>query len=255
MNYDHTHGYIELYFLVSGGRRYFFNHSIYDIDPGDIVIIARNELHRTAIRGTKGFDRYLLCFDIKDLNAFESELNHTDYSKIISSGCYSFSPQCSSQLTDIFEKLYSEYSNNKKYRDAYIRNYLHQILLILLRHGNSKAPSTGETALKIQQVAEYISSNYKNEITLETASKIACMEKTYFSKRFKKLTGFKFNEYLKEIRLKEAKKMLIETDISISDISQLIGFSSTNYFGDTFKKNIGLSPTQYREKNKTEAFK
>ena len=72
------------------------------------------------------------------------------------------------------------------------------------------------------------------------------MEKTYFSKRFKALTGFGFLEYLTQTRLQAAQELLTATEMSIGDISEACGFSSSNYFGDVFRRCCGMSPSDYR---------
>ncbi len=75
------------------------------------------------------------------------------------------------------------------------------------------------------------------------------MEETYFSKKFKQLTGFGFNEYLTQIRLRKSEILLLSPENSINEIADMCGFSSSNYFGDIFKKHTGLSPSQYRKKH------
>jgi AraC-like DNA-binding protein len=75
------------------------------------------------------------------------------------------------------------------------------------------------------------------------------MSSTYFSKKFKKVTGFGFKEYVNNIRLKEASNLLLETKYSITNIALKCGFTDSNYFGDFFKKMKGVSPNKYR-KNK-----
>ena len=75
------------------------------------------------------------------------------------------------------------------------------------------------------------------------------MEKTYFSRQFKALTGFGFLEYLTQTRIRAAEQLLAETDLSIVDIAELAGFSCSNYFGDVFRRYKGVSPSAYRARS------
>jgi AraC-like DNA-binding protein len=61
------------------------------------------------------------------------------------------------------------------------------------------------------------------------------------------LTGFGFLDYLTQIRLQEAQRLLRTTALSLSDISEMCGFSGSNYFGDVFRRYTGLSPSAYRK--------
>ena len=117
-----------------------------------------------------------------------------------------------------------------------------------LRYGARKACAAGEGADKIQLVARYISENFSEPLTLSDAARMACMEKTYFSKRFKALTGFNFSSYLTQLRLAAARQLLLNTDMSIGDIADHTGFSGSNYFGDVFLRAYGTSPTEYRKR-------
>ena len=83
-------------------------------------------------------------------------------------------------------------------------------------------------------------------LTLEDAAGLVHMEKTYFSKRFKALTGFGFLDYLTQTRLRAAEDLLTRTSLSIGDISDACGFSGSNYFGDVFRRYHGISPSEYR---------
>jgi YesN/AraC family two-component response regulator len=128
---------------------------------------------------------------------------------------------------------------------------LQLILLTVLRCSTPQPVCTESTAEKIQTVARYMSQNYRFPITLHDAAQMACLEDSYFSRQFKSMTGFGFLDYLTRIRIQEAQQLLRTTALPLEDISDLCGFSSRNYFGDVFKRYIGLSPTAYRKTNKT----
>lgn len=127
-------------------------------------------------------------------------------------------------------------------------NALHGIILYAMRYGTKKDCQLKDGADKIQAVAQYICDNYAEDITLKEAAEMAYMEQTYFSKKFKKLTGFGFKEYLIRTRVKAAQKLLNSADLTIGEISELCGFSSSNYFGDAFKKYTGLSPSEWKRR-------
>ncbi|MFS8652800.1 MAG: AraC family transcriptional regulator [Caldibacillus sp.] len=63
---------------------------------------------------------------------------------------------------------------------------------------------------------------------------------------FKQKTGKKFNEYVNQLRVEEAKSLLVETPFKVSEISEQVGFQEYKYFAEVFKKFTGITPTAYR---------
>ncbi|MBQ3515480.1 MAG: helix-turn-helix domain-containing protein [Lachnospiraceae bacterium] len=99
----------------------------------------------------------------------------------------------------------------------------------------------------VKRAKKYIQLNYAKDIDLEDVSKHLQISPYYFSKLFKKKTGKNFIEYLTQIRMEQAKKLLSDTSMSMKEICMEVGYSDANYFSRAFKKNVGLSPTEYKE--------
>ncbi|HWT74663.1 MAG TPA: helix-turn-helix domain-containing protein [Mobilitalea sp.] len=100
----------------------------------------------------------------------------------------------------------------------------------------------------IAKAKAYIEDNYSKDISLDDVSRTVDISPYYFSKLFKEETGENFIEYLTNIRIEKAKKLLQNRDISIKNICADSGYSDPNYFSRIFKKQVGLTPTEYRER-------
>lgn len=98
----------------------------------------------------------------------------------------------------------------------------------------------------ILSAISYIRDNLHNKLNLEELAQQYFLSYIQFSRRFKKATGTTPQEYVAGLRLKKAKQMLAETDLSIQKISENCGFSNAYYFSNFFRKHCQLSPTQYR---------
>ena len=81
---------------------------------------------------------------------------------------------------------------------------------------------------------------------MAVVSNYISMNYSLFSYSFKQYTGSNFVNYLKEIRMREAKKLLTETDMKIIEISQAVGYDNEKHFMKIFKATCGVSPTEYR---------
>ena len=243
----HSHSYHELYFLLSGERRYFVGHEIYDVEPGNLVLIPGDTLHRTTSPARLGYERYVLYFNETDISGLVSGIGKDVFDEFINKGCITLPSEQSEVIRRCLESLECEGDKRDNLTRSIKQNMLERIILIAIRYGEKKEKGNRGAEGKIEEIARYISENYKNEITLSEAAAMAYMEETYFSKKFKKLTGFGFKEYLIYTRIKAAQKMLWQTDVSVTEISDVCGFSSSNYFGDVFRRYVGMSPSEYRK--------
>lgn len=100
---------------------------------------------------------------------------------------------------------------------------------------------------KIQQAVTYIKENYDKDLNMAVVSNHISMNYSLFSYVFKQYTGSNFVNFLKEIRIEEAKRLLEETDMKIIDISGKVGYENEKHFMKTFKAACGVSPTEYRK--------
>ncbi|PXY01256.1 AraC family transcriptional regulator [Marinifilum breve] len=97
---------------------------------------------------------------------------------------------------------------------------------------------------KLYKIYEYVSENFQQKIDLEEAAKIANMSKTAFCRFFKSKTQKTFSEFLNEMRINYAQKLLAEGKLSVSQIAYECGFNSPSYFNKQFKAFTGKSPKE-----------
>ena len=110
----------------------------------------------------------------------------------------------------------------------------------VLHKASEKSVSQVETA------KEYIRDNYSKDISLDDVSRRVNISPYYFSKIFKEETGEGFVEYLTGVRMEKAKELLSTTECSMKEICSMVGYSDPNYFSRSFKKNVGVTPTEYK---------
>lgn len=92
----------------------------------------------------------------------------------------------------------------------------------------------------------YVYENFREKITMQDICAALGRTKSAICPAFKEKYGITVMDYLTELRIEEAKKMLSETDMTVSEISEEIGFSDTSYFSKVFCKTVGKSPSNYR---------
>ena len=100
---------------------------------------------------------------------------------------------------------------------------------------------------KLLTAEQYIRENYSSDLNMAVVSNYVSMNYSFFSYSFKQHTGYSFVNYLKMIRMNEAKKLLTETDMKIVEISTCVGYENEKHFMKTFKSLMGVSPGEYRK--------
>lgn len=108
-------------------------------------------------------------------------------------------------------------------------------------------PVKGEASLLDKAIA-FIDSKMPGDVTLADTAKHVHVNSCYLSQLFKQQTGVNFVDYVADLRIREAKKLLTTTSLRIADIAERLCFADISYFSTQFKKHTGLTPTEYRAK-------
>lgn len=123
---------------------------------------------------------------------------------------------------------------------------LMQFIFALQENINSQL-DVNRNGQKIQRAVDYIEQNYAKDLNMAVVSNYISMNYSLFSYSFKQYTGSNFVNYLKDIRMREAKRLLAETDMRIIEISQEVGYDNEKHFMKIFKASCGVSPSEYRK--------
>lgn len=102
----------------------------------------------------------------------------------------------------------------------------------------------------VHKAIEYINENYNKPISVSEISYLLAVDRRQFSDVFQAVVGLSPNKYIQKYRLEEAKSLLKFSTYSISEIADMTGYNDCFYFSKSFKKNIGVSPKEYRKNNK-----
>ena len=108
-------------------------------------------------------------------------------------------------------------------------------------------PLSKEDIAGLRDVISYIADHYTYDIPLERLASIACMSASKLKTCFKRHTGCTVTEYIQGRRMSQAEHLLIDTDFTMGQIAQMIGYSTSSRFAELFKKNTGILPIEYRK--------
>lgn len=240
----HFHETYEIYYLIEGKRKYVIEDKIYDLSPGDMILIPELVTHKVWSTSTceenNYHSRFLLAprkSDIPEpfLPCFDTHYYHlTEAEQKIIYTCF----------MDLQRN-----QENDEYTPYYNQANLIKILHTLAKSKSSTKQVTHGTPneLRMQNAATYIKENCHTSLTLAAIATMYGFTKEYFSTIFKETTGFGFNEYLNQMRIAKSINLLTTTLLSITEISNQCGFNDSNYFSAVFKKITGMPPQKFRK--------
>ena len=143
-------------------------------------------------------------------------------------------------IKNIFE-LANKLHPNANYTDKLLLDNSLKTLLIYMG-SNNNAKLNG----KLLEILDYIHSHYFNQITLSILSNKFSLSESYIARLFKNSISLKPSDYVNKIRISVSKTLLTETDYTITEIAEKVGFSDVYYFSKVFKNIVGVSPSKMR---------
>lgn len=150
--------------------------------------------------------------------------------------------------------MFAEYINQDKFSNNAMRNYLSLLFTAILRDKDTVIDSSVKVTRidqQYQQVVDYLKQNYQTA-SLSSAAEYIHFSKQYICKIVKQRTGDTFNHLLMQIRLDMVKLYLLETDLTLDNISFLCGFAAASHMSKVFKNQYGMSPSAYKKERRDE---
>ena len=245
----HTHGDFEFKYLTSGNSTQVIEDDEIRTKSGDIIILHPGESHyQTEDVVSPNLVQYSIRFGIKNRECSASErlVEILSDIRVLHDDRFTLAP--------LFNKLTNEISKRKDGYFNYLQAVCTEIFIELMRLSGANLDeifSTDDskfTSYWRDRMDQYMHKNFQHDIKLEDLSAEISLSPRHASRMVMKEYGMTFVQKLTEIRLDNAKHQLKSTKRDIETISSSCGFQSYSYFTTCFKKNLGMTPGQYRSK-------
>lgn len=255
----HLHNCCEILFCMSGGKTFFIDERIYDVDDGDVFVLNQFEAHKITTDSEKQFKRFVMQID--PLFLYSASTNETDLSSCFymrgSNVAHKIHTDAEEyeKLCRICEKLKTDY----EYGDDIFKNLaalefvatVNRLFAINNKDYTYHLKYENKTMVK---AIKFINDNFSRDISLEAIAKESFVSVSELCRLFRKHMGTTVNKYIISRRMTEAKKLL-KTGNSISDTSERCGFADYTSFIRSFKNVVGVTPGQYKKELKLETLK
>ncbi|MDO5397660.1 MAG: AraC family transcriptional regulator [bacterium] len=245
----HCHNLYEIYYLASGKRTMMVEQKIYDLYPGDVLLLLPDVLHKGA--GTDPHEKFGMEFSKHFLECFFTDYLQQEILKCFKYAILHLDTEIREQFEALYKKMYSEYKNGELYAVS-----IADILLLLNRAGKRNPPQecrfrqyAPNASERVNAVISYIEGNFANIKSIEEIAEHTYLNKSYMCRLFKKETNMTVMNYLYNFRIQQSCEMLRSVDSSVECIARSCGFENTSHFIKMFKSMLGCTPGQFR-KNK-----
>lgn len=249
----HIHKKYELYYEVEGTRRYYIDDSAYLVNAGNVVLIGPDSIHKTGSVADSSHTRYVINFSHEYLQSLSAAFPDVNFYECFDAGVHllTISSRKQAVVENLLAQIWALQEDDSPAADALRKVHLSSLLLYLADYTRSyqKEQSGAERIQNktIDSIQSYISTHYKDDLTLTSIAAQFYMSPYYVSRLFKKTTNLSLVEYVNSVRVMAAKRLLENTNFKVTRVSEEAGFSTTAHFSRVFKESTGLSPQQYRK--------
>ncbi len=246
----HRHDAYEIYLFLSGNTNMYLEQACYHLNPGDLIVISPDEMHRSICLDNQLYER--IGINIKK-SMFE--YLSTQRSNLLS--CFEGHPHGINNLVhlseeqlnyyiSLTEKLIETLDSNDYGQDILANTYLSQILVFI----NTLYQTSTQVYVNImpelvRNTMAYIEEHLTEDITLAQLSQKFCFNGAYISYKFKQHTGLTLRSYILDKKIALAKHLLADGK-NVSEACYMSGFKDYTNFIRSFTKIVGISPGKYR---------
>ena len=246
----HFHNEYELLLALEGTKVIITSDAEYSMQRGDVLFINRKVPHKTITYP----DSRTIMLQFKNPFSSDDAVNHfisfRDSKDTHDVLLFRADSEHCAPLKAYITDIVAEYTDKKPAYEEFIRGYLAEMVAYFYRHRIIAHHSNQSALSEVQRIMpalEYINTHYHEPITLDSISKQLLIDRSHFCRLFKKSTNMTFIDYINSMRIYHAEQLLIKTQISITEISFQVGFSSTAYFIKVFKRYNLCTPSNYRK--------
>ena len=247
----HFHYYLEIAYCVEGCGMLSSNNRFYEVGAGDITIAAANILHTTRAKDCTQTRCVNLYVDLEDLLKLFPRGEMRTNLNVVNESLQDIYCLRGENHADIVWLVGEIVRLNQEKAQNYKAQTIGLLYALVFKIYDIFAEKKGQTGmvgqLPIMPAIEYIYEHYMEPVKVKDLAKICHFSESHFRKVFLEMKGMQPMEYLNSIRIREARRMLLNSTDTIRVIGEKCGYSSVTTFERNFKQRTGMLPSQWRE--------
>ena len=254
---NHHHDFIEIVIIMDGQGVQVVEAHEYNVSAGDVFVLQGNQSHYFKDAGKVDIvnvmfedarEKNLIPDMIKQLEGYNAlfilEPNYRERDHF--NNKLRLNREELVKIETLINVMFHETQHREEGYDIILRNRFQELIVTLCRHYTKIGSTEARSLVRIGKVIEFLENNLDQKIYITDLADLANMSVRNFQRNFIKALGLSPINYLIQVRLQKARKLLRESDLEIADISALTGFTDVSHFIKCFKKNFKLTPFKYR---------
>ncbi|MCC8168990.1 MAG: AraC family transcriptional regulator [Oscillospiraceae bacterium] len=243
----HYHDGYEFFYVIDGERDFLLNDTEYRLKKGDALLMKPFELHFSFSSPSEPMsDRYAVNFKPEQLSEILDENEFKEIDNIMNRRMLHMNAEQQRYILRLLTMTDNDNADGSPFAKKAAKAGIVQ-LFALLRFTQTVSAESGENNAVLKAI-KYINENYRYDITLSDISDFCYLNPSYFCRKFKSVTGITFLQYLSDVRVNNAHRLLTSTDKSIREIADECGFSSLAHMTRLFNKSYNTPPSKINRK-------
>ena len=244
----HWHEKVEVCFIKHGEFTFFSDGEYIDASSGDIVVFGEHSVHKFIPK--QKVNAITICqFPISIM--LSSGIKVTPLKMHISAEEIKTVPDLDDNLTQLFRMLRKQRRSEKSVDNPFFRSLCASLYFLLMKHfpANDSSTVNKRQRQEFYRIAEYINSHFTEDINVSSIADALCIARGTASEIFSKYAEVSISSYINSLRINHSNKLL-ESGSTISNAAFESGFSSLRTFNYAYKRETGITPTEYLKKTK-----
>lgn len=233
----------QLLYIAAGCAHFYFNGVERIIPKGNMVLFRPGETQIYYLYAADKPETYWVHFTGSDVGLLLNYYQMPREENVFFTG---ISPDYQWLFRQMIQELQLQRTN---YEDLLNMNLRH-IFLIINRYLKEENDVGTEMLDEVERATHYFNEHYNQQIVIEDYAKERAMTANWFIQSFKKITKFTPMQYILSLRMTNAMNLIDTTNYNMTQIAYAVGYDNSMYFSRVFKKHTGMTPTEYKQRNK-----
>ncbi len=246
----HRHSFYEIFYIASASGYHIVDSEPLKVDPPLFYFISPGQIHSWEL--ARAFEGFFLAFSEEFLvfpaSGFSTIEEVTFFHTVSQSPELHIDEEQAGETFELLRDINSEYEGRESNRASVLRAYLHILIARLQRltHSNQKKTKPFHRSSLVRRFKHLVTKNLLNRLSVREYAETMGISASHLNNVMKSMTGYTPAQLIHNEIMLEAKRLLIHSDLTVSEVGYCLNFEDPSYFSRFFKRETGLNPKQFR---------